>query len=326
MKWSRSVQTWGGACTSTRFCGLEWTNCTSCCSLTHTSSNTSSPSDTSQVSTLPPAVSTSSLHLPAYAVQTLSSEGEQRRSFSLMHLQNFTSILSLVQCDILISLQTLPSLSYSLSLSFVLSLSLPLVLYFSIPFSLSFSCAPSYSFSLWFFHSCTFFCSCHSRALVFCLCVSFSHLAHSHTLSHTLSITHTMSLFLTLSCSVSVSDLSVQDWQQDVSSGNSIRVLSYTIAINNPLGPKTAPVVETQVGQLNQHWFFTNKNVVWCFLVWRCFHPTLDFCVCRDFILKTRKNCFPWYGPAKYLHGGFNGILIWRHIVLCWSHVYLFFF
>ncbi|XP_049324920.1 protein Aster-A-like isoform X1 [Astyanax mexicanus] len=41
-------------------------------------------------------------------------------------------------------------------------------------------------------------------------------------------------------------DLSVQDWQQDVSSGNSIRVLSYTIAINNPLGPKTAPVVETQ--------------------------------------------------------------------------------
>ncbi|XP_066499554.1 protein Aster-A isoform X2 [Hoplias malabaricus] len=41
-------------------------------------------------------------------------------------------------------------------------------------------------------------------------------------------------------------DLSVQDWQQDVSSGNSVRVLSYTIAINNPLGPKTAPVVETQ--------------------------------------------------------------------------------
>uniref|UniRef100_A0AAR2JIZ0 GRAM domain containing 1A n=1 Tax=Pygocentrus nattereri TaxID=42514 RepID=A0AAR2JIZ0_PYGNA len=28
--------------------------------------------------------------------------------------------------------------------------------------------------------------------------------------------------------------------------GNSTRVLSYTIAINNPLGPKTAPVVETQ--------------------------------------------------------------------------------
>ncbi|XP_035382003.1 protein Aster-A isoform X2 [Electrophorus electricus] len=41
-------------------------------------------------------------------------------------------------------------------------------------------------------------------------------------------------------------DLSVQDWQQDSSSGNSTRVLSYTIAINNPLGPKTAPVVETQ--------------------------------------------------------------------------------
>ncbi|XP_037389985.1 protein Aster-A isoform X1 [Pygocentrus nattereri] len=41
-------------------------------------------------------------------------------------------------------------------------------------------------------------------------------------------------------------DLSVQDWQHDVSSGNSTRVLSYTIAINNPLGPKTAPVVETQ--------------------------------------------------------------------------------
>uniref|UniRef100_A0AAY5EQR3 VASt domain-containing protein n=1 Tax=Electrophorus electricus TaxID=8005 RepID=A0AAY5EQR3_ELEEL len=44
----------------------------------------------------------------------------------------------------------------------------------------------------------------------------------------------------------SLSDLSVQDWQQDSSSGNSTRVLSYTIAINNPLGPKTAPVVETQ--------------------------------------------------------------------------------
>lgn len=42
------------------------------------------------------------------------------------------------------------------------------------------------------------------------------------------------------------SDLSVHEWQQDSSSGNSSRVLSYTIAINNPLGPKTAPVVETQ--------------------------------------------------------------------------------
>uniref|UniRef100_A0A8C2AS98 GRAM domain containing 1A n=1 Tax=Cyprinus carpio TaxID=7962 RepID=A0A8C2AS98_CYPCA len=41
-------------------------------------------------------------------------------------------------------------------------------------------------------------------------------------------------------------DLSVHEWQQDSSSGNSSRVLSYTIAINNPLGPKTAPVVETQ--------------------------------------------------------------------------------
>ncbi|XP_062841337.1 protein Aster-A isoform X2 [Trichomycterus rosablanca] len=41
-------------------------------------------------------------------------------------------------------------------------------------------------------------------------------------------------------------DLSVQDWQKDSSSGTSSRVLSYTIAINNPLGPKTAPVVETQ--------------------------------------------------------------------------------
>ncbi|XP_051575750.1 protein Aster-A-like isoform X2 [Myxocyprinus asiaticus] len=40
-------------------------------------------------------------------------------------------------------------------------------------------------------------------------------------------------------------DLSVHEWQQDSSSGSS-RVLSYTIAINNPLGPKTAPVVETQ--------------------------------------------------------------------------------
>nr|XP_029482326.1 protein Aster-A-like isoform X1 [Oncorhynchus nerka]XP_029482336.1 protein Aster-A-like isoform X1 [Oncorhynchus nerka]XP_029482346.1 protein Aster-A-like isoform X1 [Oncorhynchus nerka]XP_029482355.1 protein Aster-A-like isoform X1 [Oncorhynchus nerka] len=41
-------------------------------------------------------------------------------------------------------------------------------------------------------------------------------------------------------------DLSVREWQQDGSSGNTNRILSYTIAINNPLGPKTAPVVETQ--------------------------------------------------------------------------------
>ena len=44
-----------------------------------------------------------------------------------------------------------------------------------------------------------------------------------------------------------LSDLSVGEWQQDISTGNTRRVLSYTIAINNPLGPKTAPVVETQV-------------------------------------------------------------------------------
>nr|XP_046256849.1 protein Aster-A isoform X2 [Scatophagus argus] len=41
-------------------------------------------------------------------------------------------------------------------------------------------------------------------------------------------------------------DLSVGEWQKDSSSGNTSRVLSYTIALNNPLGPKTAPVVETQ--------------------------------------------------------------------------------
>nr|XP_043874033.1 protein Aster-A-like isoform X1 [Solea senegalensis] len=41
-------------------------------------------------------------------------------------------------------------------------------------------------------------------------------------------------------------DLLVGEWQQDSSSGNTTRVLSYTIALNNPLGPKTAPVVETQ--------------------------------------------------------------------------------
>uniref|UniRef100_A0A8C4DIW7 GRAM domain containing 1A n=1 Tax=Dicentrarchus labrax TaxID=13489 RepID=A0A8C4DIW7_DICLA len=41
-------------------------------------------------------------------------------------------------------------------------------------------------------------------------------------------------------------DLSVGEWQQDSSTGNTSRVLSYTIALNNPLGPKTAPVVETQ--------------------------------------------------------------------------------
>ncbi|XP_074508760.1 protein Aster-A isoform X4 [Sebastes fasciatus] len=41
-------------------------------------------------------------------------------------------------------------------------------------------------------------------------------------------------------------DLAVGEWQQDSSSGSTSRVLSYTIALNNPLGPKTAPVVETQ--------------------------------------------------------------------------------
>ncbi|XP_041649097.1 protein Aster-A isoform X1 [Cheilinus undulatus] len=41
-------------------------------------------------------------------------------------------------------------------------------------------------------------------------------------------------------------ELSVGEWQPDSSSGNTSRVLSYTIALNNPLGPKTAPVVETQ--------------------------------------------------------------------------------
>lgn len=43
------------------------------------------------------------------------------------------------------------------------------------------------------------------------------------------------------------SDLSVGEWQPDGNSGTTSRVLSYTIALNNPLGPKTAPVVETQV-------------------------------------------------------------------------------
>lgn len=47
--------------------------------------------------------------------------------------------------------------------------------------------------------------------------------------------------------SLPLSDLSVGEWQQDSNSGNTSRVLSYTIALNNPLGPKTAPVVETQV-------------------------------------------------------------------------------
>ncbi|KAM9806124.1 protein Aster-A isoform 4-T6 [Syngnathus typhle] len=41
-------------------------------------------------------------------------------------------------------------------------------------------------------------------------------------------------------------DLTVGEWQRDGSSGTTSRVLSYTIALNNPLGPKTAPVVETQ--------------------------------------------------------------------------------
>ncbi|XP_061144107.1 protein Aster-A isoform X5 [Syngnathus typhle] len=41
-------------------------------------------------------------------------------------------------------------------------------------------------------------------------------------------------------------DLTVGEWQRDGASGTTSRVLSYTIALNNPLGPKTAPVVETQ--------------------------------------------------------------------------------
>lgn len=55
-------------------------------------------------------------------------------------------------------------------------------------------------------------------------------------------LAHVLCLF-----SLPLSDLSVGEWQQDSSSGNTSRVLSYTIALNNPLGPKTAPVVETQV-------------------------------------------------------------------------------
>ena len=49
-------------------------------------------------------------------------------------------------------------------------------------------------------------------------------------------------------CLVSLlsADLTVGEWQLD-GAGNSSRVLSYTISINNPLGPKTAPVVDTQV-------------------------------------------------------------------------------
>ncbi|XP_077454358.1 protein Aster-A isoform X1 [Stigmatopora argus] len=40
-------------------------------------------------------------------------------------------------------------------------------------------------------------------------------------------------------------DLAVGEWRPD-GGGSTSRVLSYTIALNNPLGPKTAPVVETQ--------------------------------------------------------------------------------
>ena len=56
--------------------------------------------------------------------------------------------------------------------------------------------------------------------------------------------------------SLPLSDLSVGEWQQDSSSGNTSRVLSYTIALNNPLGPKTAPVVETQVSPWQTVFFF----------------------------------------------------------------------
>lgn len=57
--------------------------------------------------------------------------------------------------------------------------------------------------------------------------------------------------------SLPLSDLSVGEWQQDSSSGNTSRVLSYTIALNNPLGPKTAPVVETQVSPWQTLAFFS---------------------------------------------------------------------
>uniref|UniRef100_A0A8C1VDR1 GRAM domain containing 1A n=1 Tax=Cyprinus carpio TaxID=7962 RepID=A0A8C1VDR1_CYPCA len=57
-------------------------------------------------------------------------------------------------------------------------------------------------------------------------------------------------------------DLSVHEWQQDSSSGNSSRVLSYTIAINNPLGPKTAPVVETQVGPCSSFCYVVDSEVI----------------------------------------------------------------
>uniref|UniRef100_A0A8C2L578 GRAM domain containing 1A n=1 Tax=Cyprinus carpio TaxID=7962 RepID=A0A8C2L578_CYPCA len=57
-------------------------------------------------------------------------------------------------------------------------------------------------------------------------------------------------------------DLSVHEWQQDSSSGNSSRVLSYTIAINNPLGPKTAPVVETQVGPHRSFCYVVDSEVI----------------------------------------------------------------
>jgi len=72
----------------------------------------------------------------------------------------------------------------------------------------------------------------------------------------------TRSCSLSLSLSLTLSDLEVGEWQPDSSSGATSRVLSYTIALNNPLGPKTAPVVETQVGP------WQTPNPVFTFIIW----------------------------------------------------------
>lgn len=74
------------------------------------------------------------------------------------------------------------------------------------------------------------------------------------------------------------SDLSMGEWQQDSSSGNTNRVLSYTIALNNPLGPKTASVVDTQVR-------------LWQMLTVCCCLPYLVFFLHTDLVDSQRKVC-----------------------------------
>lgn len=110
--------------------------------------------------------------------------------------------------------------------------------------SLSLSFQPlwlSWSFSFWFIKFSTSLVLSYFHKITW----DFLHLVLSW-------FAHVLCLF-----SLSLLDLSVGEWQHDSSSGSTSRVLSYTIALNNPLGPKTAPVVETQVSPWQTPAFFS---------------------------------------------------------------------